>query len=105
MRRNEVRGEVFFEEHFLLEHIDLLGFVEIMKLLTELPDRIILIAFLKLLIDIGKHDLHWYILVDILFKSHQLRDEMIQLGLCLSRRHQEEDVIQVAFFRNDAVFS
>ena len=76
-----------------------------MKLLTELPDRIILIAFLKLLIDIGQHDLHRCILVDIPFKSHQLRDEMIQLGLCLSRRHEEEDVIQVAFFRNDAVFS
>ena len=76
-----------------------------MKLLAKLPDRIILIAFLILLINIGQHDLHRHILVDILFKSHQLRDEMIQLGLCLRRCHEEENVIQVAFFRNDAVSS
>ena len=75
-----------------------------MHFLTKTADGISPIFFFVSIIYGGKHLLHGSIPVDELFEANQFGNQIIHLRGGFCRGHEEKNVIEVAFFRNDSVF-
>ena len=76
-----------------------------MHFLAETTNRVALVAFFVGVVDGRQYVSERSVCIKELFKTLDLRNKVFHLGRILCRRHQEEDRIQVALFRNDGVFA
>ena len=105
LRIHHIFREVVSEEELLLQGGYFAVFVEIMHFLAQTADGVSSVFFFVCVVNGREYFRHRSIFVDELFEADEFRYEVIHLGRAFCRSHQEEDVVQVAFFRNDAVFT
>ena len=74
-----------------------------MHFLAKSPDRVSSVFLFILSIYRWNDFFHGGILVDMLFKTNELCNQVFKLCRCFCRRHQEKDIIQIAFLRDDIV--
>ena len=103
LRRHDVFGEIVAAEQLLLQILYISRLVEIVHFLAELLDRVAGVACRMGVVHAQEDFLHGHVVVDKPFESDELRRQEAELIPVFRRRQQEQDGIQVALFRNDAV--
>jgi len=77
----------------------------VMHFLTQLTQRIAFIALTILLVQAWQNVAQRSVLLNQLLEAHQRLHEMLHLAAIFRRGQQEQYRIQIAFFRDDAVFA
>ena len=80
-------------------------FVEIMHFLAKLANGIASVFFFVCTVNGREYFSHRCVFVNQFFKANQLGNKVVHLRFVFCRCHEEKNVVQIAFFRNDSVFT
>src|SRR4051812_30891621 len=105
LRRHRELGEAFGPEAGPLQRLDVGLPVERVHLVAHLADGVARIAGRILDADGRQHLGQRRVPVPEVLELDQLREQRIHLALVFGRRHEEQDAVEVAFLRNDALFA
>ncbi|GBK59991.1 hypothetical protein JFPO14_contig00059-0001 [Edwardsiella piscicida] len=92
-------------EHLLLQLLHVVADVQVVHLLTQLAQGVAAVARLVGAVDGRQHLGQRGVLLQQALEAGDLGHQVLHLGHVLRRGQQEQDRVQVAFLRHDAVFA
>ena len=79
--------------------------IEVVHLVADLPQRVAGVALAVRGAERRQHLAERRVAIPEILELDQLGDERVELALVLGRRHQEEDAVEIALLRHDALLA
>ena len=103
--RHRELGEARGAEAEPLQLLDVRLAIEVVHLVADLPERVAGVALAVRRAHRRQHLGERRVAVPEVLELDQLRDQRVELAFVLGRRHQEEDAVEVALLRHDALLA
>src|SRR4029450_9602227 len=88
-----------------LQLLDVRRAIESVHLVAHLTEAIAVVPLAVVRVQGREHLGERRIAIPEILELHELRDERVELALTLTRRHQEEDAVEIALLRDDALLA